>query len=698
MKSLAAVCTLLLLLAIPHDAHATGALFVRPLNSQQTFTTMSIRTYDARVEIQDQIAVTHVDQTFFNATDVRVESTFIFPLPDGAVITELVYWFNGKRYVANLRERKEAQQQYNEKVRRLIDPALLQYLGDNIFKLNIAPIDARSEVRFEIAYAELLSYDFGVVDYRFLLKTTGLSPEPLERVTLSINARTGTSFKSFETPGHDVSTANRVTRVTDDHYRIDFGDERYIPERDYVVRFETRRDSVGMNVLTYSPTPADSFGVDHFYALWVTPPDSVAADRIQPRDIVVTADISSSMEGDRMEELRAALASFLDGLTLTDRFNIVAFGTNVVTFRPDLVSASPENLDEARRFVAGLGAVGLTNIDEALRASLTMSFGERSTNLLVFLTDGYPTWGELDIAAIVDSATARNGGRVRVFPFGIGEELSRPLLDALARDNGGYPTYIAEDDSIAIVVKNYFRRVSQPVLSNLEVDYGTLSVFDRYPAKLPDLFWGTQVLQFGRYRNPGRHGVTLTGTYLSEPASYSRAVDFGDSAGNRAVARLWAKYKIDHLLADIARVGEQKELVDAIIDLSIRFGILSPYTALYSDPTEDPPSPPPSAAPDELLVPLRLSIIGGYPNPFTSHTRIVLAIPASAATARAIVTIHDAGGRLVRTLELRELAPGRHEIVWDGRNDAGTPLPSGSYLCRIECGGETATRMLLLTR
>src|SRR5687767_12196315 len=160
---------ILALFLVPQLCSATGALFVRPLNSQATFTTMSIRTYDADVAIQDQIAVTHVDQTFYNASDARVEATYIFPLPDGAVITELIYWFNGKRYVANLRERKEAQQQYNDKVRRLIDPALLQELGDNIFKLNIAPIDPRSEVRFEITYAELLPYDFGFVDYRFPL-------------------------------------------------------------------------------------------------------------------------------------------------------------------------------------------------------------------------------------------------------------------------------------------------------------------------------------------------------------------------------------------------------------------------------------------------------------------------------------------------------------------------------------------------
>lgn len=694
MKLPVTLCLLLFVL-LPRICTATGALFVRPLASQQTFTTMSIRTYDAVVDIDDQIAVTHVDQRFFNESDARVEATYIFPLTEGAVITELIYYFNGKKYVANLREKKEAQQDYNEKVRRLIDPALLQYLGDNVFKLNIAPIDARSEVRFEITYAELLPYDFGSVDYRFLLKTTGLSPKPLDRLTLRINAHTATSFKSFSTPSHEPSTANRITQLSPDRYTIDFGDERYVADRDYTVRFQTRRDSVGMNVLTYSPTPSDSFGLDHFYAMWITPPDSVAPDRLEPRDIVVTADVSSSMEGERIEQLREALNAFLDALVETDRFNLVAFGTNVVLFRPDLVPATPNNVAAARQFVSGLSAIGLTNIDEALNASLRMSFGTTTTNLLVFLTDGYPTWGETEVRPILDSAAARNNGRVRIFPFGIGEELSRTLLESLGRDNGGYSTYIASDDSIAIVVRNYFRRVSQPVLQDLAVDIGTLSAYDRYPMDLSDLFWGTQLLQFGRYRNPGEHAITLNGSFLRAPMSMTRSITFSDTGGNRAVARLWAKYKIDFLLGEIARLGERKELVDAIIDLSIHFGILSPYTALYSDPTKDPGA---SAAPEDVMVPLRVTIIASYPNPFVDFTRIEVALPANAASNKLSVTIHDASGRLIRTLATGNMRPGKHELLWDGLDDAGSTVAAGTYFCRVTCGTETATHALVKTR
>lgn len=671
---------------------ATGVLYVRPLGTTQTYQAITIKTYDATASIQDQVAVTHVDQTFHNNLNNRVEATFIFPLPDGAVITELVYWFNGKRYVASLRERQEAQRAYNERVRERIDPALLQYFGDNTFKLNIAPIDPNSDVRFEITYAELLRYEFGAVTYRFPLKTTGLSPTPLDRVSVRVDATTGKTFKTFTSPSHGNTTANAVQEIAPNHYTVTFGDEHYLPDRDLIIRYETRRSAVDLSVLTYRPMPADSFGQHGFYAMWITPPDS-AETSAQPRNIVFTADISSSMEGKRIEQLKAALTSFLDALEERDRFNIVVFSTNAQAYRSDLVQATSAERAGARAFVDQLGAVGLTNIDAALRTSLAMSYPANEPNILVFMTDGYPTWGEQNIRAIVDSATARNDGRARIFPFGIGDEISKGLLDDLALRNGGFPTYIGSDDSIATAVQNYFKRVATPVLSNLEADYGGLVTSDRYPSVLPNLFWGNQVLQFGRYSNSGTFPVTVTANRLGERVSITGMATFDSiPGGNRAVARLWAKFKIDALLEQIRLYGEHKELVAAVIDLSIRFGILTPYTALYSDPNEG------GGASDveETLVPARLSIAGAFPNPFTERTLIRFMIPPGAAHRS--VAIYDLNGRLVRTLVPAENQPGLYSAEWDGHDENGVKQPAGMYLCRVEWNGQSVTQSVVLVR
>lgn len=683
MYAAATTCVVLLaFLLSTASAFATGALFVRPLNSSQTHELMSIKTYDATVAIQDQIASTHIDQTFTNKTSARVEATFVFPLPETAVITELIYWFNGQKYRAALRESKAAQQAYNDKIRKYLDPALLQDLGNNVFKLNIAPIEPQSDVRFEITYAELLPYAFGSVEYRFPLKTTGLSPDPLERVSLRVEARTNTEFTVFESPSHGNTAENSIARVTPQHYTVTFGDEHFTPSKDFVLRFAASRNNIAMNILTYTPTPADSMGTDSFYAMWVPAPDDNTATLA--RNAVFAADVSSSMEGERLENLKQAMHVFLDGMTEKDRFNILPFSTNVVAFKPDLVPATPQNIAAARTFVDKLGAAGLTNIDAVLQQALSMTFSTTASNLLVLITDGYPTWGELDEAKIAERAHATNAQGIRVFPFGVGKDVSKKLMADIALQNGGYATFVQEFDSIPTLVRNFFTRVSKPVLSGLAINYGGLQSYDIYPRQLPDLFWGSQVLQFGRYRSGGAFPVQLTGTTAGEPLVLTQTVEFPAAAGgNRAVARLWAHQKIQFLLAEIAAYGEKKELVDAVIDLSIRYGILTPYTALYADPEE--PDGGTTDVPSEFATDAsRIDAGVAYPNPMRGVTSIQFTCPPSALAQAVRIVVYNALGQEVKVLFAGTVQAGTHTVTWDRTDEQGRVVPTGVYFYRIE--------------
>ncbi|MCB9211778.1 MAG: hypothetical protein H6609_20645, partial [Ignavibacteriales bacterium] len=251
---------------------STGALYVRPRFSTQQYEKMWIKTIDVNVDIQDQVAETHVDQIFYNEMNTSVEAIYLFPLPENAMITSMVYWFNGQRYEAEIRERQEAIADYNEKLSQWLDPALLEYLGDNLFRLSIVPVNALSEVRTEITYVELINYDFGVNNYKFLLNTLDLSSKPLETVRFYLDAKSQSPYKYFQSPSHENSSATSMTKVTDYNYTIEFGDENYFPDKDFILHYETIRDEVQFNVLTYTPTEEDSMGAESFYSLWITPP------------------------------------------------------------------------------------------------------------------------------------------------------------------------------------------------------------------------------------------------------------------------------------------------------------------------------------------------------------------------------------------------------------------------------------------
>jgi len=684
-----------ILFSVTNNCFGVGALFVRPLRSNQTHEKMNMKSVDARVTIQDQIAVTHTDQVFFNEMNTEVEAVFVFPLPEGAVITELVYWFNGKRYVGRIRELQEAINEYNDKIRRYLDPALLQYLGDNLFRLNIAPINPLSEVRFEITYTELLNYEFGTISYLYLLNTTRLSPQPLERVSLSIDVNTQSPIKFLESPSHQNSTATSIVKHSDHHYSIVFGDENFKPEKDFLLEFETLREAVDIHVLTYTPSVADSFGDDSFYALWITPPDTIDDDTTVPKNIVFTVDVSSSMEGERIKQLKLALNSFLDYLLPGDYFNIIAFGTHVTQFQPDLVNSIPGNLESAREYIRQLAALGLTNINEALLKSVQQSFRDSAMNIIIFLTDGYPTWGETNVHQILANVKAANQKEAHIFSFGVGEDISKVLLENLSGQNGGYTQYITADDSIAVMIRNHFQRISKPILDDLKIEIPGLQTLDCYPKILPALFWGSQVLEMGRYTNSGLFEVLLKAILRGQPVIFTNQVSFTDTLGGcRFVARLWAKAKIDHLLREIEIYGELDELVNAIIDLSIRFNILTPYTALYADP-DDPPTTVESE-PGPLVRTFELR--QNYPNPFNPETEISYLLPPNQSSYHVVLKIYDALGRLVKELVHENQTAGEYKVCWDGTNTVGEKVPSGIYVCVLEIGKVRLTRKMILMR
>ncbi|MEK7276605.1 MAG: hypothetical protein AAB427_04590, partial [Chloroflexota bacterium] len=122
--------------------------------------------------------------------------------------------------------------------------------------------------------------------------------------------------------------------------------------------------------------------------------------------------------------------------------------------------------------------------------------------------------------------------------------------------------------------------VSAPVLADLKLDFGGVSVSDTYPEPLPDLFAGSQLVLVGRYRDGGDTTITLRGTVNGE----SRSFEYGDqrfrqSGGDEFIPRLWATRKIGYLLNQIRLKGENQEWVQTIVNLSVRYGIVTPYTS-----------------------------------------------------------------------------------------------------------------------
>ena len=193
------------------------------------------------------------------------------------------------------------------------------------------------------------------------------------------------------------------------------------------------------------------------------------------------------MEGEKIEQAREALLYVLQHLNPDDRFNVVEFSTGAREYARELVA--PTEAEDAARWVERLGATGGTDINLALLSALDMVEPGRPT-MILFLTDGLPTEGEIDasrIIANVDDAAPEN---VRLFAFGVGDDVDAILLDTLSSEHQGRTTYVRPGEALNETVSSFYAGITTPVLADVKLELEGVDVAEVYPAPLPDLFAG----------------------------------------------------------------------------------------------------------------------------------------------------------------------------------------------------------------
>jgi Ca-activated chloride channel family protein len=483
---------------------------------------------------------------------------------------------DGDRLEGQLLARDEARRIYEDIVRRRRDPALLEYVGRNAFQASVYPIPPGGERRIELEYSQVLPVDNGLVEYVYPLNTEKFSARPLEDVVVNVSVRSNDPIKAVYSPSHDVDVVRRGD------YNADVGYEAYdvLPDQDFVLYYTVSPQDVGLNLLTYKPDPEG----EGFFLLLAAPRVEIDTRQVVAKDVILVLDISGSMRGAKIEQAKEALDFVLDNLHEEDRFNVIAFSTGTRPYARGLVSAGERG--EARAFVERLEASGSTDINRALLEAVAMAGDARPTTL-IFLTDGLPTVGEVEIERIIDNLADAAPDSVRIFPFGVGYDVNTTLLDTVAQNHRGASGYVLPEEAIDEKVSAFYAKVSTPLLADLALDFGRADVADAYPYPLPDLFAGSQLIVVGRYDGSGEATVTLRGEVNDEPQVFEYGgVHFRDAGGEAFIARLWATRKIGYLLKQIRLNGEADELVDEIVDLSVRYGIVTPYTSFLVEETD----------------------------------------------------------------------------------------------------------------
>lgn len=505
-----------------------------------------------------------------------VEGEYIFPLPEGASVSRFAMWVDGEPLEAEVLDRDEARRIYEEIVRQRRDPALLEYAGRGAFRARVYPIPSHGEKRIELEYSEVLPADGGLVRYVYPLNTERFSTRPLEEASVSVRIVSREALKAIYSPSHEV----KVRRDGDYAAEVEYREAEVRPDKDFVLYYTVSEEDLGANLISYKEPDEDGF-----FLLLMAPRSRAEETEIVEKDVIFVLDTSGSMRGEKLAQAKGAARYVLENLNQGDRFNIIAFSTSTRHLATGLRSA--DEAERARSFVNGLKAGGGTNIARALEEALEEGGGERPC-VVIFLTDGLATEGEKRTERIIQRIAELAGENVRIFAFGVGYKVNTLLLDTISQSHHGVSSYVRPDEDIERVVSSFYEKISTPVLADVSIDFGAIQVEDSYPYPLPDFFAGSQVVLVGRYRDGGTARVTLHGTVNGQPTSHSfEGVRFRRRGGAEFIPRLWATRKIGHLLTQVRLHGADPELIEEIVELSVRYGVVTPYTSFLIDETED---------------------------------------------------------------------------------------------------------------
>jgi Ca-activated chloride channel family protein len=570
-----------LLLAIANPARPAGLL----IPDDRKLPPLAMVYHRVNVAIEDQVAVTTVEQAFRNHTDRPLEATYIFPVPRGASVNKFTMFVNGQEVGGEMVEAAKARQIYTDIVRRTRDPGLLEYMDQNLMRLRVFPIAPRADQKVTVRFTAIATQDGGLVEYVYPLRTDGQATATLQDFSIKVTIKAQQPVLNIYSPTHAIS----VKRNGDRAVEVNFDRNQSTLDKDFQLFYAVGNAEVGLTPVTYKPLSNE----DGYFLFLIGPQISASPMQVVPRDVVMILDTSGSMAGVKMDQARKALRHCLDTLNPQDRFAVCNFSTTVGKYRDQLVDSSREQVENAKRWVDQLRAAGGTAIDDALMETLSYRGSDPGrTFTVIFFTDGQPTIGETNPDKILKRFAAKNTANTRVFTFGVGDDVNAAFLDQIADQTRAVSTYVRPAEDIEVKASALATKMSQPVLTDLRLTGGdAIRLSEVYPPQLPDLFSGGQLVVLGRYAGKGPGVIRLTGKVGTETREFVYEINAAAKGGEDRdfVEHLWARRKVGYLLDQVRMNGEKKELIDEVIALAKKYGIATPYTSYLIVP--DAPVP-----------------------------------------------------------------------------------------------------------
>lgn len=571
----------------------------------QIFGPCPLKHTSVSADVNDGIARVSVTQQFKNPYSSDIQAVYTFPLDEHCAVESMRMKVGKRVILGDIKPRAEAEALYKSAAAEGKTAALLEEERPNIFTQSVANIHVGEDVSVTLNYVTMLAFRDG--DYTFTFPTvigprfmpgspivthgTGTSsdtsavpdasrispPHPNHSMrcgrdlTMKINLNSAFPISGIKSKLHEISTANLGEKQSS----VSLAPHDEIPNKDFVLSWHVGSMGIQKGV------QAHRVGKDGYLSVTLMPPDRFSSESVIPKEFVFLVDCSGSQSGLPIEKCKDTLRYILDKMGPKDVLQILSFSDNVNKLFENPRAMSPINKQVAKRYIDKLSADGGTFMGPAVEEACKLPTVPGRLRIVTFMTDGY-VGNDREVIGLVRKFRASS----RWFCFGTGDGVNRFLIDGVAREGGGEADYVYLNSPSQQIAEKFWKKVSSPILTDLEIDFGGLKVEDVVP-NVPCDVWSQRPLTFlARYSKPSSGTIKIKGYSGDKEFQEQLAVTLpAVKRENSVLSTLWARQKVEQLTdednAQLAE-GHQAKFVYQITKLGLDHHLLTPYTSFVA--------------------------------------------------------------------------------------------------------------------
>jgi Ca-activated chloride channel family protein len=556
---------------------------------------LEIREHHVDVVIEDGYAITTVNQSFYNPHATDLEAIYSFPIPHKAAVAEFTVWIDGKPITGEVLEKKQARQVYESEKAAGRDAGLMEQDGYKTFDTRVSPVRAGQTTKIRFAYIQPAHVDTGIGRYVYPLEEGGVDEQKLafwtaneavqEVFSFKLDLKSAYPVEAVRLPNHpqalvaqqdagrwSIDLSNAAGAAEEGAVTNATGQPVFTLDRDLVVYWRHQEGLPGsVDLVTYKPDA----GKRGSFMLTLTPGDDLQPI-VEGSDWMFVLDVSGSMQG-KYHTLADGVQRALGKMRSNDRFRIVLFNDSARELTNGYVAATPENVQYYSQAVGQVQPGNGTNLYAGLKKVLGAIDADR-TSAIVLVTDGVANVGETRQRKFIELIEKKD---VRLFTFIMGNSANKPLLQALTRASNGFAVNLSNSDDIVGKILEATSKVTHQSLHGVKLSIGGVKTADLTPQAIGSLYRGQQLVVFGHYWGDGLADIRLGGKISGQQKDYSTRIEFPASTSlNPELERLWAFAAIEDMESEMVDFGKDADLEQAIVDLSIEYGLVTDYTSM----------------------------------------------------------------------------------------------------------------------